>query len=97
MIRHIVLFKTKEGHDPAVLKTLVDGFNALPQSIPYVKNFSIGPDISKRGTFNMALSCDFETEAELREYGGHPAHRKLVTEYLPQVAEDRREVVDYTY
>ncbi len=97
MIKHIVFFKSKENHSKADMDEMVSRFQALPKTIPFAKNFSIGMDISHRGTYDMALSCDFETEDELKAYGVHPDHRGIVTELVPKVCEDRREVIDYQY
>ena len=95
MIKHLVLFQLKAQYEESDYDALLEGFRAL-SVMPFVRNLSFGKDISHRGPFNFALSCDMETEEQLREYAVHPAHVHLIRDLLPKV-EEHREVVDFSY
>lgn len=97
MIKHLVLFTRKPNYDRAAYEEMLTGFRSIQSKIPSVKNMSIGEDFSHRGAFDLALCCEFENEDDLRAYGQHPEHQRLIHEIMPQVVEDRREVVDYQY
>ncbi|MFI5266242.1 MAG: Dabb family protein [Chloroflexota bacterium] len=97
MIKHLVLFKRKPDYDKAGYEEMLVGFRAIQGKIPSVKNMSIGEDFSHRGAFDVALCCEFENENDLRAYGQHAEHQRLIHEVMPKVVEDKREVVDYHY
>ena len=97
MIKHLVLFKRKPDYDKTAYDEMLAGFRSIQGKIPSVKNMSIGEDFSHRGVFDLALSCEFETEEELRAYGQHAEHQRLIHDVMPQVVEAQREVVDYHY
>ena len=97
MIKHLVLFKLKPDYDKAAFEEMIAGFRAIQGKIPSVKNMSVGEDFSHRGSLDLALSCEFENEDDLRAYGQHPEHQRLIHEIMPSVVEDKREVVDYHY
>jgi hypothetical protein len=97
MIKHLVLFKRKPDYDRAAYEEMLAGFRAIQGKIAYVKNMSIGEDFSHRGSFDVALCCDFENEDELRAYGQHAEHQRLIHDVMPKAVEDKREVVDYRF
>jgi len=97
MIKHIVLFKRKADYDKAAFEEMMTGFRSISGKISCVRNLTIGDDISHRGSFDLALCCDFDNEADLRTYGQHPEHQRLIHEVLPKAVEDKREVIDYPY
>jgi hypothetical protein len=96
MIRHIFLWSVKDDADgDAVLAALA----ALEHRIPGLRRFTIGrhegesPNASS-GTWQYALTCDFESFDELDRYQSHPEHKQIVDEvgdsYLDWL------VLDYT-
>lgn len=97
MIKHIVLFKTKPNVRQADLEAMLDGFRKLGASTSYVKNFAIGADISHRGSFDVALCCEFDNGDDLKRYGANEEHQRLIHEVMPDVVEAKREVVDFQY
>ena len=97
MVKHIVFFKTREGASATELAKMVADFRKFGSSAGYIRNFSIGHDISHRGAFDMALSCELETEADVQRYGADPEHRRIVSDFVAKLCEDHREVVDYVY
>lgn len=97
MIKHIVLFTTKPNVDKTKLDGMVADFRKLGASTSYIKNFSMGADISHRGAFDLGLCCEFDSEDDLKRYGANEEHQRLIHDVMPDVVEPKREVVDYKY
>lgn len=93
VLRHIVLFRIRDSVDGDALASTMAQLRQLG-ALDMVLELAVGPDISRRGTFDVGLTADFRDETDLRRYLAHPAHGKLV-ETLPQIFERPWEVVDY--
>ena len=44
-IRHVVLMKFREGTTPEAVQALADGLRALPEIIPELVDYRVGPDL----------------------------------------------------
>ena len=81
MIRHIVLFKAKDGvtfDDPRV-KEALEALRALPEKISGIRQWEHGRNISKRPiAYDYGLNSAFASEEDLAAYADHPAHREVV-------------------
>jgi hypothetical protein len=82
VIRHIFLWSVKEGENgDAVLARLAE----VEHRVPGLRGFTIGehegesPNASA-GTWQYALTCDFDSFEELDRYQNHPEHQKIVDE-----------------
>lgn len=95
-LRHVVLFKFKEGADPAAIKKAEDAFMALPSKIPEIKGFEWGLNNSPEGLekgFTHCYFLTFNSEEDRAIYLPHPDHQafgKLLGDILDDVL-----VVDY--
>ena len=95
-LRHVVLFKFKEGTSPEKIKEIEDAFRALPSQIPEVLDFEWGTNNSPEGHAQGFTHCFFLTfrDADGRAaYLPHPAHeafKKLVRPCLEKAL-----VIDY--
>jgi hypothetical protein len=95
-IRHVVLFKFKDGTTPEQIKEIEDAFRALPSKIPQVARFEWGIDESPEHLAQGFTHCYFLTfrdKADRDTYLKHPAHKafgKLLGPHLDKVL-----VVDY--
>ncbi|MCE7992489.1 MAG: Dabb family protein [Roseivirga sp.] len=95
-LRHVVLFKFKEGADPAAIKKAEDAFMALPAKIPEIKGFEWGLNNSPEGLekgFTHCYFLTFNSEEDRAIYLPHPDHQafgKLLGDILDDVL-----VVDY--
>jgi hypothetical protein len=95
-LRHIVMFKFKDGTTPEQIKEVEDAFRALPSKIPEVVDFEWGTNNSPEGKADGFTHCFFLTfkdEAGRAAYLPHPAHKafgKVLHPYLDKVL-----VVDY--
>jgi hypothetical protein len=82
VIRHIFLWSVKHGEDGgAVIARLAE----LERRVPGLSGFTIGehkgdfPNASA-GTWQYALTCDFERAEDLERYQKHPDHQHIVNE-----------------
>ena len=95
MLRHIVVFKFKDGvtrDDPRVAEVYAR-LAQLPGRIPEVQSWEQGQNVSGRDiACDLALFSSFEDQEALQRYSDHPAHRAVV-ERLREIC--TWQVVDY--
>ena len=95
-LRHVVMFKFKEGADPAEVKKVEDAFAALPSQIPEISFFEWGLNNSTEGLnkgFTHCFFMSFDSEEARQKYLPHPDHQAFVG-MLDPLVEDAL-VVDY--
>jgi len=96
VLRHVVLFKFKDGTSAEQIKSVEDAFRALPGKIKQVKDFEWGVNVSPENLAQGYTHCffvTFSTQKDRDEYLPHPAHKEfgvLLKPYLDKVL-----VVDY--
>jgi heme-degrading monooxygenase HmoA len=91
VLRHVVMYKFKEGLPAAQVQEVADAFAGLPKKIDTIVGFEAGTNVSKEGKsegFTHVFVVTFKSEADLAAYLVHPAHDAYV-----QVVRDRREKV----
>ncbi len=95
--RHVVIFGFKEGTAAAKIEEIAVAFKALSKSIPSVKSFEWGLNVSPEKMnpeLTHVFSVGFENKAALETgYIHHPEHEKFVTLIKPHLA--KAVVVDY--
>ena len=95
--RHIVIFGFKEGTPPAKIEEIATAFKALSKSIPNVKSFEWGLNVSPEkinADLTHVFSLGFESKAALESgYLHHPEHVKFGTLLKPHLA--KAVVVDF--
>ena len=80
ILRHVVLFKFKDGTSPAQVKAIEDAFRALPGKISVIRDFEWGTDVSPEGKsqgFTHCFFLTFNSEADRDAYLPHPAHKEF--------------------
>jgi lysophospholipase L1-like esterase len=96
MLRHVVLFKFKDGTTPEQLKKIEDAFRALPGKIDTIQGFEWGtnnsPEMLAQG-FTHCFVVTFADEKGRDVYLPHPAHKEFVDLAKPHI--DKVLVVDY--
>ena len=95
-LRHVVLFKFKEGTAAEDVKKIEDAFRALPKKIPQVVAFEWGTDCNVEGLSQDFTHCFLVTfnDATARAiYLPHPAHKAFVAVLKPHL--DKVLVIDY--
>jgi hypothetical protein len=91
VLRHIVMYKFKEGVTPAQIQQVVDAFGGLPKKVDTIIGYEAGTNVSTEGKsegFTHAFVVTFKNEKDLAAYLVHPAHDAYV-----QVVRDKREKV----
>jgi len=91
VLRHLVLYKFKDGLKPAELQEVIDTFNALPKKIDTIIGYEAGTNVSPEGKsdgLTHAFVVTFKDEKGRDAYLVHPAHKAYV-----EVVKDRRDKV----
>ena len=95
-LRHVVLFKFKEGTTPEKIAEIEKAFAALPAKIPAIIDFEWGTNNSPEGHDQGYTHCflvTFKDAAGREVYLPHPAHKEFVALAGPHF--DAVHVVDY--
>jgi hypothetical protein len=91
LLRHVVLFKFKDGTTPEQIKEVEDAFRALPSKIPQIVGFEWGTNMSPEKLdqgFTHCFLLTFRTAKDRDAYLPHPAHKafgKVLRPYLDKV------------
>ena len=95
-LRHIVMFKFKEGASAKQVKAIEDAFRALPKKIDTITGFEWGTDVSVEDLadgFTHCFCVTFKTQEGLKAYLPHEAHQSFVALLKPHL--DKVLVFDY--
>jgi len=96
VLRHVVLFKFKDGTTPEQIQAIEGGFQELPGKIDAIVDFEWGTDVGERDMAQGYTHCfvvTFPDAGGLEEYLPHPAHQEYVQVLRPHL--DQVLVVDY--
>ena len=96
LLRHVVLFKFKEGTTKEQVQAIENGFRGLPGKIDTIRDFEWGTDVSPEGKLKGFTHCFFVTFADEKGrdvYLPHAAHQEFVKLVGPHVEDVC--VVDY--
>jgi hypothetical protein len=96
MFRHIVLFGWTQDATETQQLAMAGELRKLPAVVDSIRAYQIGPDagVNPGKNFDFAVVAEFEDADGYRAYRDHPAHRKVVEQYVnPIVA--RRAAVQY--
>ena len=83
MIRHIVMFKLKnfpdESEKMAAAQEVIKRLDELPSKINVIRRYEAGIDVRKLSwSYDVVLTMDFDTMADLDTYTVHPAHQEFI-------------------
>ncbi|HTE31225.1 MAG TPA: Dabb family protein [Chryseolinea sp.] len=96
VLRHVVLFKFKDGTAPADVKKVEDAFSALSGKIKLIKGYEWGTNSSPENLNQGLTHCFFVTfssDKDRDDYLIHPDHKAFVDVLSPHL--DKVTVVDY--
>ena len=96
VLRHVVLFKFKDGTTSQEVKKIENAFCAMPSKVDAVYDFEWGTDVSVENHsegFTHCFVVTFLSEADRAEYLPHPAHEEFGSMLGPHL--DKVIVVDY--
>jgi hypothetical protein len=74
MIRHIVLIKFKPDVPQETKDRVFEMFRRLPESIPYIKNWSVGWQVRPNGDYDLGEVGDFSSKEDLEKFRTEPSH-----------------------
>ena len=80
MLRHVVLFKFKEGTTPEKIKEVESAFASLPGKIDVIKGFEAGTNVSVENRSEGLTHCfmlSFSSDADRDAYLIHPDHKEF--------------------
>jgi hypothetical protein len=96
MLRHVVLFKFKDGTAAADIEKVETAFKNLPSKIKEIKDFEFGlnnsPENLNQG-FTHCFFLSFANEADRAIYLPHPDHKAFGGVLTPHL--DKVLVIDY--
>jgi len=95
-LRHVVLFKFKDGSTPADVKKVEEAFAALAKNLSLIKDFEWGTNVSPENLNQGLTHCFFVTFASAEDrdaYLIHPEHKAFGSIVGPHL--DKVTVVDY--
>ena len=88
MIRHVVLFRWKEGTTPAAIAALEAGLAGLPAVVPAIRRYEFGQDLHLgEGRFDFAVVADFADVHGYETYSAHPDHLALIDELVRPIVD----------
>jgi hypothetical protein len=96
VLRHIVLYKFKDGLPAGDVQKVIDAFAGLPAKIDTIVDFEHGTNVSPEGKsegLTHAFVVTFRDEAGRDVYLKHPAHLA----YVDVVKNRREKVVVFDY
>jgi hypothetical protein len=83
MIEHLVLFRWTPDASGEAIAQVMEGLRALRGRIPGIQGLTCGENFNRRSEgFTHALVVRFEDRAALEAYGPHPAHQRVVQEFI---------------
>jgi len=95
-LRHVVLFKWKEGTPEAKVREIEAAFRALPSKIKTIRDFEWGTNNSPEGLsqdFTHCFLVSFGSEADRAAYLPHPEHKAFIEVMKDHL--DKVLVIDY--
>ncbi|ACM92287.1 stress responsive A/B Barrel Domain superfamily [Nautilia profundicola AmH] len=91
MIKHVVLFKTKENAPLEIFKEKIEN---LKNDIPEIINIQVGIDIKfDPNSSDFCVITDVKNINDLEIYAKHPKHLEVISYIKPYIIE--RKVVDF--
>lgn len=96
VLRHVVLFKFKDGTTSEQIRRIENAFCAMPSKVDAIYDFEWGTDVSVENRsegFTHCFVVTFLSEADRAKYLPHPAHKEFGSVLGPHL--DRVIVVDY--
>ena len=90
MIRHVVMFRWKDGVDDAHVEATARALSALPGLIPQIVTYSYGADLGTApNTLDFAVTAQFASVEDYVAYRDHPDHQAFVATYVAPAVDDR--------
>jgi stress responsive alpha/beta barrel protein len=93
MFRHVVLIKWRDDAASSARVRARDEISALPSLIPEIREYRVGVDVGETdGNFDLAVVADFDDARGYAVYRDHPAHVRVLTEFVRPILAARTAV-----
>ena len=90
MFRHVVLFTWTEDATETQKHAMAGELRKLPSVIDAIRLYHVGPDAGiNPSNCDFAVVADFDDADGYLVYRDHPAHRKVVEDYLNPIVASR--------
>ena len=94
MIRHVVMWKFREGTE-AEMRQFLDGLRALKGQIPQIVEQEVGVDLGGSGHYDAVLVSTFRSREDLETYRKDPRH--VAVSALCKAIRTDRVAVDFEF
>jgi len=92
-LRHVNLLTWKEGTTHNDIEALGRQLLKMRDQIPEVRALSYGPDLGLMdGNVDFAIVEDFDDADSFQRYVAHPAHDRMIKEYLRPILASRHAI-----
>jgi stress responsive alpha/beta barrel protein len=92
-LRHVVMFRWKQGTGAPELAALARALEMLPEQVTEILRYRWGRDEGLvQGNFDFAIVADFADRDSWKRYQDHPAHQKLISERIRPIVAERAAV-----
>ena len=89
-LRHVVTLTFRDDTTAEQVDEIVTALRALPDAIPELKSYVIGPDVGRsEGNASLAIVADFDSWASYEAYRDHPDHVAVATDLIIPVLAGR--------
>jgi hypothetical protein len=97
MIRHILLFRFRDGVPEQTVTAVLAELSSFPDRYPAMRNWACGRNVSTRdSSMTHGFVVEFDTEQDLLDYLGSASHEEFVRERWRPVIE-RQAIVSFHY
>jgi hypothetical protein len=89
VIRHLVMFRWKEGTTADDLAAIAAGLDLMPAAVPSIRGYTHGPSLRVAdGEWDYAIVADFDDVAGWKAYDDHPEHDRVRGQIIrPHIAD----------
>jgi putative hemolysin len=92
-LRHVNLLTWKKGTAQADIDALAAELARMREEIPEIRALAFGPDLELMdGNADFAILEDFDDAGAFGRYAAHPAHTRMVSEYLRPILASRQAI-----
>ena len=93
MFRHVVVMRWQADTSDAARARAVDEISKLPSLIADIRAYTVGVDVGEtEGNADLAVVADFDDERGYATYRDHPAHVRVLAEFVRPILATRAAV-----
>ncbi len=93
MFYHVAVFRWRDGTTREQVAEVAKALAKLPEQIPDIRRYEFGPDAGlDQANADFAVVAGFGDADGYLAYRDHPAHRKVIEDYLNPIVASRSRV-----